>query len=493
MLVVRGSWERLCKYIGPWDDAFTFSVPRTVRIRDWRLGCTLIAAQVAIGIYVVLYVLVLQQAYLSQASLVGSVRLQLRSPAPAFRWAKAPYCLGTTPADFAASATGYQVLPGSRFSYNGAVFSQLPCRFADSFNVLPLTEPSALFLPTEARLTRQTALPGAAACASLNTTGCATFTPAENKYNAGVTERTLLADAEFFTLRIDHNVAAPAASIAKNAQALAGRLFSTSGSTVDPCAPYRSRPGGAACPDYIAVGAAGKIDTVSVATLLAAAGVPSLDAPSAENRSVSLREGGLVLLVDIQYTNSFLARGGIPGTGSFNSGIIEYTLRVSALTEADFKIEEALPLEGPLAEGSRAFFNRHGIRILFSQSGFLGREDLQAFIVNAVTALGLLSLAIMLVEAFAFKCWKLGPLYQLRPLAPHPPQGYFCALSLSLTHAPSPAHPPPPPPCTFTSLIISKLAGSSRSAPRPRSLSFCARAERKCLQWWTRCAKTRIT
>ena len=412
--MLRRTVERVNKCIGPWDDAFAFSVPRTVRIRDWRLGCTLLAVQVAIGIYVVLYVLILQQAYLAQATQVGSVRLQLRSPASAYRWPTAPpYCLGTTAADISAKPAGYAVLPGAMYSFNGGTaFPQRLCRFADSFNALPLTEPSALFLPTEARVTRQAATGGAAACANLTDKSCASFLPSESKTDAGVTQRTLLADAEFYTLRIDHNVAAPAANIAKAATSLVGRLFSVSGRTVDPCEPYRGGPGSALCPDYVAIGVPGKIDTVSIATLLAAAGVTSLDAPSSENPSISLREGGLVLFVDIQYSNAYLPRGSIPGTGSFSASNVEYTIRVSALTEADFKIEEAAPLEGPLAEGTRVFFNRHGIRVLFSQSGFLGRSDLQTFIVNAVTALGLLSLAIMLVEAVAFKCWKLGPLYQ---------------------------------------------------------------------------------
>jgi len=410
-------FDRVNAWVGPWDDAFSFSVPRTVRIRDWRLGCSLLAGQAAIALYVVLYVLILQQAYLTPAALVGSVRLQLRAPSAAARWpgGRAPYCLGTTPADLAANAAapaGYAVLPDARYSFRGAVFPQRPCRFADSFSALPLAEASALFLPTEARVTVQAAQGGAAACANLTAPACAAFLPEENRNDAAVTQRALLADAEFYTLRIDHNVAAPGANIAKTARALAGRMLSARGEVVDACEAYRENPGGAPCPDVVALGVAGKTDTVSIATLLAAAGVPSLDAPSAESAAVSLREGGLILFVDVSYSNALLARGSIPGTGSLNAGTVEYTLRVSALTDADFKLEEARALKGPLEEGARALFNRHGVRVLFSQSGFLGRSDLQTFIVNAVTALGLLALAVKLVEAVAFNCWRLGPVYQ---------------------------------------------------------------------------------
>ena len=409
--------DRAGAWIGPWDDAFSFSVPRTVRIRDWRLGCSLLAGQVAIGIYVILYVLLLQQAYLTPAALVGSVRLQLRAPDAAARWpgGRAPYCAGTTPAHLAANPAappGFAVLPGGRYSYLGAAFPQRPCRFADSFAALPLAEPSALFLPTEARATPQTAAAGAAACANLTAPACGAFLPPESRDDPAVTLRTLLADAEFFTLRIDHNVAAPAASIARTARALAGRMFSSRGDVVDACEAYRGNPGGAPCPAAVALGAPGKTDTVSIATLLAAAGVPSLDAPSAEDASVSLREAGLILLVDVSYSNAMMARGVIPGTGTLNTNTVEYTLRVSALTEADFKLEEARVVGGPLEEGARVLFNRHGVRVLFSQSGFLGRSDLQTFIVNAVTALGLLSIAITLVEVVAFNCWRLGPIYQ---------------------------------------------------------------------------------
>ena len=381
----------LIKWIGPWDDAFSFSVPRTVRIRDWRLGCSLLAAQIGIALYVVLYTLILQQAYLRPAELVGSVRLQLRGPTTSARWpgGAAPYCLGTTAAALAANPSappGYAILANNFYSYQGAAFPQRPCRYADAFNALPHAEPDALFLPTETRVTAQAAVPGEAPCTALALPGCAAFAPTEDPYNAAITNRSFLADAEFFTLRIDHNIAAPSASIAKSARDIFGRMFAAGGGEVDACAAYARNPGGAACDKrVIALGVPGLYDTVAIATLLAAAGIPTLDAPSAGNASVSLREAGLVILVDISYSNAFANRGLVLGTGSLVTSEVQYSLRVSALAGSDFKLEEGVPLAGPLDEGARAFYNRHGVRVLFSQSGFLGASDLQTFIINAVT------------------------------------------------------------------------------------------------------------
>lgn len=63
---------------------------------------------------------------------------------------------------------------------------------------------------------------------------------------------------------------------------LNGKMLDQSGKPIDPCAPYantrRFPPNGVPCPtSVVAVGVSGRRDIVTIATLLQAAGISSLD------------------------------------------------------------------------------------------------------------------------------------------------------------------------------------------------------------------------
>ena len=167
---------------------------------------------------------------------------------------------------------------------------------------------------------------------------------------------------------IDHNfVALDRPSFSRTSREMKGFMRSASGEFVNPCRPYAAFPGG--CPDFIAVGNAGKPDIVSFATILEAAGVTTLDVPSTELGSKnSVREGGLVILLEITYSNYF---HGVGGTGSlFSEDEIVYTYSASVVPQTEFKIETAeLNVTDATA---RAFLNRHGIRIMINTEGRVG-------------------------------------------------------------------------------------------------------------------------
>ena len=175
--------------------------------------------------------------------------------------------------------------------------------------------------------------------------------------------------------------------------------------SVDACSPYRGFTAG--CPPFIAVGVSGKPDIVSVATLLEAAGVETLDAPSrAPDSSSSRREGGLVLIIEIVYSNFFY---GSDSTGSWDSNNVAYTYSVSAVPATEFKVVTATSF---LDVTSREFNDRHGIRILLTTVPRIGNFDLQTLFINATVGLGLLAVAVLIMEFIIFStCCPLRSVY----------------------------------------------------------------------------------
>ena len=161
-------------------------------------------------------------------------------------------------------------------------------------------------------MTQQAAAPATAACAGLLLPNCTWATVAS--------EYQYIPDVEFFTLLADHSFASVSGRLSRSSTQLSGAILDTSGRAVDPCAPYARN--GFACPSFITVGAAGQEDIFSIWTLLDAAGVGSLDDDGGDGggrANETMRSSGIVMLLQISYTNYFLTTviGGatLPGTG----------------------------------------------------------------------------------------------------------------------------------------------------------------------------------
>lgn len=110
-----------------------------------------------IGIYTLLY----EQAFLAQGSVEGSARLQAMAAHSNYTYNQgaAPYCLGTTAASAAPVPDGakYTILPGDQYQLDGGVaYAQRACQYADANQVIltwdvaaarsPFAEPSVLSL-----------------------------------------------------------------------------------------------------------------------------------------------------------------------------------------------------------------------------------------------------------------------------------------------------------------------------------------------------------
>jgi hypothetical protein len=324
------------------DTLCGYTTARTLLIRDRRLGFLLFGLQFIIFLYVVVYQVLLQQVYSAVSDFNGVVRLQLKAPAAAMRWpgGAPPYCLGVAaplPAAYPL-APGYAIPSPGNFSRNGVPFQQRHCQFLDETSAVPIPETDRMFLTTETRATAQSA---PAACANLDALNC-TFSPPYNRNDDSVTRRSFVADIEFFTLLIDHNINAPLAGIHKTGTAMRGRMLAADGKTpVNVCDEYAGFPSG--CPTAasagfdIAVGSPGLPDIVAIGTLLRAAGIDGLDSLaglSGVDAAESHREAGLVLNLDISYTNFYLEASGALGTGSLDTSQVFYTVRARAAAAA---------------------------------------------------------------------------------------------------------------------------------------------------------------
>lgn len=393
------------------DDIFAFAAPRTVIIKDWRIGASLITIQLAIALYIIVS-FVTTQTYLKASSVATSVRLQTRAPDNLYRWpnSQPPYCTGTSAGSLSGSgypwAARYSIpSEGGKYAHMGQPpAAQRGCLYLDAASTLPISESDKLFLPTYIRST-----PQATTCAAVDRMTCK-FGPAENASDPGVTEALYTADPELFTIRVDHSLTAPEANLARTGAQMGGQLLGRNQAPLDVCAPYAGMAAG--CPAVVAVGVPGKPDTIPVASLLAAAGIASLDAPSGFDGK-TYRQSGLSLIVGLTYSNYRLAsaEAAVPGTGTFDTGEVQYTYTVLT-TPAEYKLESASELVRTPNGTQRQQITFNGIRIILTTSGRVGYGDFQTALINLGVAASLLSLGILITSCLAFNCMRWSPVYK---------------------------------------------------------------------------------
>jgi hypothetical protein len=427
------------RFLGDLDTSFSYASPRKLVIKDFRLGLLGAALQLATVCYIV-YTLVFLQVYRRASSLSISLRTNVRQEAPFYRWlnGQAPFCLGVAaPAHNSPALVAQYDVSAASYAYTGpgggpTRFPRRRCLYLDEGDAVPLEESDRCFLLTESRVTPQTwaaepcAAPPCAPCASsLTTTPNCAYLPLYNG-SAAATLRSYIPDVEFFTIQIDHGLVAPQAGLTKTARQMRGRLLDSRGEVMDPCVAYTSL--GLPCDPNVAVGLPDRTDVVPLRTLMLAAGVQSLDAASGDDPASALRQQGLVLLVELSYSN--YAVGDIPplepggpalgGTGLANvfaQGEVQYTYRVFT-TPAAFQFQSAVrnapaPGDDPATAAAVRFFARnYGVRVNFNAGGRVGFFDFQTLLVNLIAALGLLGASAAVLEVVAFFVCPLRGMYR---------------------------------------------------------------------------------
>lgn len=308
-------------------------------------------------LYIVVYTLVLQQRYLIRQPPVGEVRVSLQAPqnheVPVVPTAAKylPYCLRHN-----ATVNGHE---------------NKQCRYWDEDLALyPTTEPKTMFIST--RVTNSTQK-------MFNCTLLENTCKFENI--PGASNEFYIAGIENFTILIDHSMYVPYLGIQANSFQLPGRLTNHHG--------HEMRLGEK--DPYNHLGHKGQFDILQLRTFLKAAGIDTLDESSKQNRSRSIRDNGVVVLVFIEYSNTY----------TYSTSNIRYTYSARVATHTKFKAVQSIYTKH--LDTERVLLDRHGVRLVFIQTGSLGVFDFQTLLLTIVSGLGLLAITTVIIDCCALR------------------------------------------------------------------------------------------
>ncbi|EGC35062.1 hypothetical protein DICPUDRAFT_152641 [Dictyostelium purpureum] len=327
-----------------WDSLFSYQTIKIVRIRDRRLGILHLSFLVAIILYILIFTILLQKKYLAIESPIGSIRTSLM--APQNRAGNLSYCSQTQP------------------SFNG--YENKPCRWWDEYLVLyPPSEESAMFISTRVTQENQTTVNNC----DLSTPSCV--------YTTNSSIEFYVANVEDFTILLDHTLSAPTLGIQYNAFQLNGELLGPDGNPITLPAPN-------------VVGIKNQPDILTLQGILTAAGIGSLDQQALANTSRSIRDDGILLLCFITYSNMY----------TYSTANYHYTYQFKLVQDTKFKVEEPVFLDNVI---HRIILDRHGVRIIFIQTGQLGQFDFQTTLLTFVSGIGLVTVATFVVDFIAVR------------------------------------------------------------------------------------------
>jgi ATP P2X receptor len=427
----------------------SYETVKYVSIRDSRLGALRLVLLLAIAVYVGVFELWAFGGWLASAPVRGAVRFSLRQPTVdncdplsdgdddgdnnhgchnAFLpLTDLPYCAqhnsGTakTGADGAAGDdSSHSNSEDNKTAYNGNVH---PCQIYEAINAQIVTETSLVVL-TRASTVHQTLV-----CDGSTTSTCPRTYRSDENTTATQTAKFYIAQAEAFTVLIDHAVTASSictatgsASYGCSAESTryAGRLYTTNvqlcrehDSYAHPRGSQRPWPsknntnnshGGAVSHCYIAPNRTESTnqDFFSLDVLLRAANVTLDDCSSSGSDTAThsendgsdsrpcastYREAGATLVLNIDW-------------GDFErySGLVEphYTYRAHVVGNTGYKQE--IPFYERYRQ-RRTLLNAHGIRIAVLLDGNFHQFQSLAFVMTLTTAVGLLAVATTVLDA----------------------------------------------------------------------------------------------
>jgi len=328
---------------------FVYDTAAYVRINDKRLASLYFLAMGGIFAYVVCWTIVWNQTYLLLETPTGSVRINPMKPSKWSEIADLPYCKRE-----------------NHNKYNG--FPTYECVYWDeALNVFPLALDNTITLSSRMTVSHQ------------SVTNCSLTDPHCEWQDTEPETINFLADVERFTLLIDHAYYAPTVKIQGSARDLKGRLLDSKGKEMT-----------VSKPDV--VGVPGEYDILQVGTILKAGNI-DLDTASFTNKNISLRYDGCVIFVYIEYSNTF----------TWNLYKMRYTIRAEAMSGTKFKAVQ--PVYTKHVE-DRVIYDRHGIHIIFLQTGRLGKFDFQTLLLSFVSGIGLITFSTVIVDFIATKLIK---------------------------------------------------------------------------------------
>jgi len=333
-----------------WDEVFAYDTIKVVRVKDRYLGILRILFLLSIFGYIVGYVLIYSKKYLSIEVPVGSIRTSLQKESATTYPYKHPYC------------SQYEAANGGYSPY----LDVLNCKVWDEFQtVFPAEVMNSIFVTTKISRQNQVAM-------------CQDITqPCARPWISVDNDSFYLGHVEAGTIKIEHSMISRVnfqksgndPKYAGSNRDMTGKLVDINGNTIA----------------TFGVG----MDVMTVDLMLQAAGVnlsSVSDVVSDTGLPETYRFTGTLLLFTIEYSN-------------INSAsTTEYTYSVSKFPHSETTLHQILYN----ADNStiRQIYQRSGVKFFFRQTGQIGRPDMQTAIIQLVSALGLLSVATLVVELF---------------------------------------------------------------------------------------------
>ncbi|KAF9400447.1 cytochrome c oxidase subunit 1 [Mortierella sp. AD011] len=323
-----------------------------------RLGGLYRLFQTTILIYIATSV-IYQQRYLKTEDIInGAVRITLQAPSDGI--ATPTYCSSTSPCIywnendilFEPGVDGALVTTRAQIAQYGPFSNQSDSETSTCNVNIPTTSkcdpyqaPSTLLLPT-----------------------------------------SLVADIERFTLMLEHSIRGQASGVQmRSGNMVSGLLRDSQSGEVLKTFTNESR--------YVSIGSGNDTqlvhlagDVMTMGEFLKASGVNLDDLSMAPTATAgeTIRTSGVVVIVVIQYA----AKG-------WNPNRISYEYLPKAIPDQEYKVIETIR---DFRDGNRVEINRHGVRIVFSQTGQLGKFSLMTLLTNLVAAVALFKVANIIVE-----------------------------------------------------------------------------------------------
>eukprot|EP01065_Artemidia_motanka_P016692 TRINITY_DN2029_c1_g1_i1.p1 TRINITY_DN2029_c1_g1~~TRINITY_DN2029_c1_g1_i1.p1 ORF type:complete len:609 (+),score=215.61 TRINITY_DN2029_c1_g1_i1:42-1829(+) len=440
------------------DDVFAYSTVKFVKIRDARLGSMHLGFQLAIGIYIVLFVLIRDGGYSAQEQPLGTVQFEFVQPTlncsskqksdhdlygnvtcepNCFK--RGWYASLLTPQWCFNDATPVHQLPYCRQYDNSSqpdppALVQYKCEHFEADVVGRKWEPT-LFVTTSITSVRQVRVCSAQpdSFPKLYQAGDCddVYLPADSlgyspedwaafkAANPWAPEIEMpavnfVADVERYKLTIDHTVQADTLQLRNTAQNMKGRLYIVRDPRNDAMcrderaglawtSPHGStRASGSPCyldPEVTVerggVGVSG-LDVFTLKELLAAGGVHLDDRQTNMDGLHTYRETGTTIVLSIKYTNRLSWE--LP-TGDD----ISFEYRVTVLKGTAYRYLDSQWVNFDFGTGmhTKELLVRQGIRIVVVQSGMLWQFAVQVLLLQLTTSLALLAVAVTAVDAIA--------------------------------------------------------------------------------------------
>eukprot|EP01006_Ploeotia_vitrea_P028198 TRINITY_DN60921_c0_g1_i2.p1 TRINITY_DN60921_c0_g1~~TRINITY_DN60921_c0_g1_i2.p1 ORF type:complete len:427 (-),score=205.75 TRINITY_DN60921_c0_g1_i2:298-1578(-) len=343
------------------DEVFAYNTIKVVRIKDRYLGMLRLFLLLVIFLYIVGYVLIYQQKYLEIEVPVGSVATSLKKPGHLkIDVSQYPYCKNYSGSEHFLDPAECVAWDADQIVYPPAMSDSMliTTRIKTTEEWYICKDPTAGPCPAELWTNNRT-------LAGVN------FTNATGEIAWPVTQ--FMAGVDAYSVWVKHNMQARLFfsqtgddHYAAASSEMTGRLIDRNGDVLQTFG---------LGPDYI-----------YVSTFLQAAGADLSRTSHAQGADPhggdSQRSEGIILLVAIIYSN-------------LKSEQPTYEYSVTQIPQAEYKVVESRISNDNM---HRINIDRHGIQLVFLTTGQIGRPDFQTTLIQLVSALGLLSVAALVVE-----------------------------------------------------------------------------------------------